>query len=157
MIIAGTGSRPPSLGGYKLPNPIYCYVCQETEKILLNLKPDKIISGMALGYDQYLANIAIKLNIPFIAAIPFQGQDVKWPDSSRRIYNKLLTKAAEIVIVSEPGFSAKKLQIRNEWMVDHCDILLAAFDGSIGGTRNCVNYANSINKQVIRIDTNNVK
>lgn len=146
MIIAGTGHRPPKLGGYILPNPTYIKICQQTEKHLLDLKPEKIISGMALGYDQYLANIAIKLDIPFIAAIPFEGQEKKWPESSRQVYHKLLGKASEIVMISPPGYSAHKLQIRNEWMVDHCDILIGIWDGTAGGTANCIKYAQSKKK-----------
>jgi uncharacterized phage-like protein YoqJ len=154
MIIAGSGHRPSKLGGYNLPNPIYCYVCQQIEKVLLELKPEKVISGMCIGYDQYLANIAIKLKIPLLAAIPFEGQEKKWTTSYQRIYNKLLSKASEIVIVSPPGYSAEKMQIRNEFMVDRCDILLACWDRSAGGTGNCVKYAQSVKKteEIIFID-----
>ena len=154
MIIAGTGHRPPKIGGYNLPNPTYNYICQETEKILLELKPEKVISGMALGYDQYLANIAIKLNIPFIAAIPFQGQEKKWPPSSQNIYKKLISKAYDIVYVSSPGYTMEKMQIRNMWMVDQCDILIGIYDGSAGGTGNCIAYAKSLGKEILIINPN---
>lgn len=49
MIVAFTGHRPDKLGGYKLPNPTYVKVCQQIETKLVELKPEKIISGMALG------------------------------------------------------------------------------------------------------------
>lgn len=152
MIIAFTAHRPTKLGGYRLPNKTYIYVCQQIEKILKELKPEKIISGMALGGDQYVANIAIKLGIPFIAAIPFIGQEKVWTESSKRTYKALLNKASEQVIVSEGEYSAHKLQIRNEWMCDHADKLIAIFDGTPGGTANCVNYAKSIGKDIIVID-----
>ena len=47
MIVAFTGHRPQKLGGYKLPNPTYIKVCQEIESTLKELKPEKVISGMA--------------------------------------------------------------------------------------------------------------
>ena len=50
------------------------------------------------------------------------------------------------------GYAGYKLQKRNEWMVDHCDILIAVWDGTSGGTANCVNYAQSVNKEKIFID-----
>lgn len=152
MIIAVTGHRANKLGGYKLPNPTYIKVCQEIEKNLLKLKPDKVISGMALGADQYFAYVAHKLNIPFIAAVPFIGQESAWPNQSQITYNKLIKFASEVVIVSPGEYSAHKMQIRNEWMVDHCDILLAIWDGSAGGTANCINYAKLKNKSIIYID-----
>lgn len=152
-VIGGTGHRPSKIGGYILPNPTYNYICQQAEKILLQEKPDKVISGMALGFDMWLANIAIKLGIPFIAAVPFMGQDSKWPFESRKIYKILLAKAAEVVIVSEGEYSAKKLQIRNEWIVDHCNLLLACYNNDeTGGTANCVKYAEKIGREICIIN-----
>jgi uncharacterized phage-like protein YoqJ len=43
--------------------------------------------------------------------------------------------------VSPGGFTSYAMQIRNEWMVDHCDLLVALWDGSPGGTGNCIRYA----------------
>lgn len=147
MIVSFTGHRPDKLPnketGYKLPNPTYIHVCQQLEKTLLDLKPEKAITGMALGIDQWAANICIKLGIPFVAAIPFLGQEKAWPEKSQKTYRALLKKAAEQVIVCEGSYAPAKMQIRNEWMVDHCDTLIAVWDGSSGGTGNCVRYAKS--------------
>lgn len=154
MIIAFTGHRPDKLGGYNLPNPTYIKVCQAIDAALREFKPEKVISGMALGIDQWAANIAIRLNIPFIAAIPFAGQEGKWPPASQKAYNLLLKRAAEQVIVCPGSYEIQKMQIRNEWMVDRCDKLIAVWDGSKGGTGNCVEYAKSVNKDIFRIDLN---
>ncbi len=154
MIVAFTGHRPDKLGGYDLPNPTYISVCQKIEAALKELKPEKVISGMALGIDQWAAHIATKLGIPFIAAVPFIGQDGKWPTQSRKIYKILLAKASETVVVSEGAYSAAKLQIRNEWMVYQLgqdDKLIAVWDGTKGGTGNCVAYAESKKKTIYRI------
>ncbi len=153
MILGITGHRPPKLGGYNLNgNPIYKKVCREMEKIFVDLNPEKIISGMALGLDQWAAFIAIKTNIPFVAAVPFEGQEIKWPPASQELYHKLLNKASAIVFTSSGHFSAGKMQIRNQWIVDYSDKLLAVWDGSPGGTNNCINYAKSVKKEIIRID-----
>jgi uncharacterized phage-like protein YoqJ len=156
MIIAVTGHRPNKLPnketGYKLPNPTYIYVCQQLEKMLLDLKPEKVISGMALGVDMWFAHIAYKLGIPFLAAVPFEGQEKAWPQASQSIYKLLLNKAVERVVVCEGGYSADKMQLRNELMCDKADLLICVWDGSNGGTGNCVRYAESIGKKIIRID-----
>lgn len=73
MIVSFTGHRPDKLGGYKLPNPTYLKVCRDINWLLKELNPEKIISGMALGVDQWAAHIAYKLGTPFVAAIPFEG------------------------------------------------------------------------------------
>ena len=84
--------------------------------------------------------------------IPFEGQEKAWPQSSQKIFNSLVAKAAEKVIVSPGGYSAYKMQVRNEWMVNQCDTLIAVWDKSPGGTANCVAYAKNINKHIIYID-----
>jgi uncharacterized phage-like protein YoqJ len=144
MIVAFTGHRPNKLGGYDLPNPTYIKVCQEIEKNLKALNPDKVITGMALGVDQWAANIAHKLNIPFIAAVPFKDQESRWPQKSQKIYAKLIGLASEVIIVSPGTYSYEKMQIRNKWMVDNCNKLIAVWDGTTGGTGNCVEYAKSV-------------
>lgn len=154
MILALTGARPNKLGGYKIPNPVFNKLCKTTEKFFLDHKPEKIISGVALGFDSYGAKIAIKLGIPFIAAVPFTGQEKMWPKESQEDYHNLLKKAAEIVIVSEGGYSVEKMQIRNQWMVDNSDRLLGAWDGTPGGTKNCLDYAKKVKREtyIIRVD-----
>jgi len=153
-ICSFTGHRAnkPCMGGYIVPNPIYIKICQLTKQILLELKPEKCISGMALTYDQYAANLCINMKIPFIAAIPFIGQESQWPKDSQIIYNKILDKAVEKVIVSPGGYTAAKMQIRNQYMVDNSDVLIALWDGSKGGTGNCVEYAESIGRKIVRIN-----
>lgn len=155
MIVAFTGHRPDKLGGYKLPNPTYIKVCKEIDKLLRELKPEKVITGMALGVDQWAAMVAHKLGIPFLAAIPFEKQELKWPEESQKTWRLLRKLASEEVIVSPGGYSADKMQIRNQWMVDHCDKLIAIWDGTSGGTENCINYAKSIEKEIIFIDPRN--
>jgi uncharacterized phage-like protein YoqJ len=152
MIVAFTGHRPDKLGGYKLPNDIYIKVCREIDKALKELKPEKVITGMALGVDQWAAMIAYKLGIPFLAAIPFENQESKWPEKSQKTYRVLRKLAAEEVIISEGSYSIDKMQTRNVWMVDNCEKLIAVWDGTKGGTGNCVEYAKSLNKDIYYIN-----
>jgi uncharacterized phage-like protein YoqJ len=146
MIVAGTGHRPPKLGGYGAS------VARELQHLavaeLSALKPREVISGMAVGWDQALARAAIELNLPWHAYIPFVGQERLWPTATQAAYRDLLARAATVVICSPGGYSAYKMQIRNERMVDDCDTLLALWDGSEGGTANCVNYAHSVGRTV---------
>src|ERR1700722_15037804 len=148
MIVSFTGHRPSKTGGYNTPNPTYNYICKELEKLLSELKPEKCISGMALGFDTYAAEVCIKLGLPFIAAVPFASQARIWPKTSQDKYEWLLKKASEVVIVSEGTYSVEKMNIRNHWMVEHADEVIACFDGTRGGTKNCVDYAISKAKRI---------
>ncbi|TIW05731.1 MAG: DUF1273 domain-containing protein [Mesorhizobium sp.] len=145
MIIAATGHRPPKLGGYG----------PAVRKDLLNLaidyleaeRPTSVISGMALGWDQAFAVAAVVCGVPFTAAVPFKGQHLRWPDESQRRFEWLLSEAATVHIVSDiPGDRA--MQKRNEWMVDRADKMCALWDGSWGGTFNCLRYAKKVQRPV---------
>lgn len=150
MIIAGTGHRPDKLGGYSEDN--YKILVSIGEKYLKMLMPTKVISGMALGWDQALAQAAINLKIPLVAAIPFSTQDKVWSDNSKKYYRELLCKATEIINVSDTDdYKLEYMQQRNVWMVDNCDILLAMFNGTQGGTENCLKYAETRNKKIINL------
>ena len=152
MIVCATGHRPNKLGGYGLD--VKTKLEQLAFTWLEEHKPDKAISGMALGWDQAFARAAIELNIPLVAAIPFTGQEQAWPDSSQKEWKRLVDAAYEVVIVSEGGYAAWKMQKRNEWMVDQSDMVLALWDGSSGGTCNCIKYANKVSRPISNLWTN---
>lgn len=179
MKIAITGHRPNKLGNdYDLTGPLIGTIRKKIYEVLRDCitsgYPDidnmrkqlTLITGMALGIDTLFAQLAIELDIPFIAAIPFAGQYRKWQESSVRIYHDILIKAQSIQVVDinknvnyseycklpETAFSNKKMQDRNIWMVDNCNLLIAVWDGSSGGTKNCVDYAMTTDKTVIRIN-----
>ena len=146
VIVAGTGHRPNKLGGYD--DRVFKRLVDLAKAIIKETKATKVISGMALGWDQALAQAAIELGIPFIAAIPFKGQESRWPTSSQKKYQEIIQKAEEIIIVCPGEYSPKSMQIRNEWMVDNCDLVIALWDGSSGGTGKCIRYEKSINKPI---------
>lgn len=152
MIIAFTGHRPNKLGGYFEPNPVSNRVKRALRAELEKLKPDRAITGMAQGVDQWAATICLLMGIPYVAAVPFVGQEMAWPESAKKRWRYLLGKAAEVVLVSEGFYNPSKMQKRNMWMVDHCDVLLAVWDGTAGGTANCVRYAEQKKKEIVQIN-----
>ncbi len=149
MIVAGTGHRPNKLGGYS--DEAFDLLVDIAIEYLQEFKPDKVISGMALGWDTALAYASLTLEIPYICAIPFKGQETMWPEKSQRLYKLLLSESSSVVYVCDDGFANYKMQKRNEWMVDNCDILLAMHDGSVGGTNNCIKYAVKNNKKIVNL------
>ena len=152
LVAAATGHRPDKLGNeWDLRGPISLRLYHDLVAFAEKHEPTKLISGMALGVDMLWAILGTKLGIPFIAAVPFEGQEKAWPYKSQQLYHKILAQASEVIYVCEPGYAPWKMQKRNEWMVDQCDILVAVWDGTNGGTANCYKYAESINKTIFRI------
>lgn len=156
MVITATGHRPTKL----FIGDIDPYG-QKAQDILMEFAVEKIrelgeidyhfISGMALGWDQAVARAALRLGFTFTAAIPFFGQESKWPKSSQREYRDLIHQAKEVVTVSDGRYAPWKMQVRNEWMVDRADVVLALWDGSNGGTANCVRYAEKNDANIINV------
>jgi uncharacterized phage-like protein YoqJ len=139
LTAAFTGHRPPKLGGYS--EKVDEQLIALASFILRETKPARVIVGMALGWDINVAYAAIKLHIPVIAAVPFKDQDRVWPEDSRTRYHMILQRCEEVHIVSPGSYASVKMQIRNEWMVDRCDYLISLWNGTHGGTGNCVQYA----------------
>ena len=153
MRVAFTGHRPDKLGGYDPGNTVRVAVKKALADVLTSLKdPDLVcLSGMALGFDQDAAAVCISLGVPFIAVVPFVGQDATWPFSSRKVYRDLLDHAQSEVVVCPGGYAPFKMQKRNEYLVDNSDLLIACWDGSPGGTANCVHYAEKVGREVKRL------
>lgn len=156
MIIAFTGHRPDALGGYSADNPVKVRVKAAIRTALTQLRSahgDDLrgISGMALGVDQWAAEVCIELKVPFTAAIPHDNQDERWLWGARAAYRELLTRAMAAIVVSPGPYAGYKLLKRNVWMVDQCDALLAVLQGTTGGTAKTVAYAESQGKPVTRL------
>jgi uncharacterized phage-like protein YoqJ len=150
MMIAGTGHRPDKLGGYgrEAHERLVAIACAGLGDIIGDVTG--VISGGALGWDQALADAALRLNLPLTMALPFEGFECKWPKESQEFLHSLLNPA-DVVFVCDPGYAAWKMQHRNKWMVDNCDTVLALWNGTDGGTANCIRYANKVNKPIINL------
>jgi uncharacterized phage-like protein YoqJ len=138
MIIAGTGHRPSYFPIENEYNESDKWVVKLKENLLQSLeedKPDLIISGMAIGWDTFIAETALELRIPLNCYIPFNGQESKWPKHVQIRYGKILEKANEIIYLSET-YSKIAFFKRDKAMVDACDKLYALLDPSVktGGT-----------------------
>lgn len=138
-IICATGHRPEKLGGYD--ERIADTLMRVAREALEARKPDQVISGMALGWDTAVARAAAAMGLPFVAAVPFVGQEAHWGPQDVVRYQLLLSLAHQVVVVTPGAYAPEKLQLRNEWMVNHSDKVLALFNGTPGGTANCIRYA----------------
>lgn len=149
QIICGTGHRPSKLGGYGFfaQSLLIDFATFQLDR----LKPKLVISGMALGWDQALAAAAWTLKIPYNAYIPFIGQEFMWPEESQKRYEELLKGAASVVNSCGEGYAAWKMQKRNEDMVNASDLVLALWNGTTGGTSNCVSYASKNGVEILNV------
>lgn len=164
-----TGHRPKShWGTYDETDPRIQKVKQALAHLVATLQAQdgytRFITGMAIGVDTWFAEAVLQVkdygrDIELIAAVPFEGQEQAWPSSTQKRYHSILDRCDDVQVIDEfvdhqlgPGYHPAKMQLRNEWMVDHSSLTIAVWNGNDGGTGNCVAYAKRRNNQLIVID-----
>lgn len=134
MKICVTGHRPNKMYGYDIYNKQWTELKEKFKSLLKENNCNEAITGMALGVDTIFALAVLELkeegyDIKLHCAIPCKNHSCKW------------------IKESKPWI----MQKRNEYMVDLADKVIAVWDGSKGGTGNCVRYAEKCGKEIIRI------
>ena len=171
MIIAFTGHRPDKLWGYNNPAAylrLENFLFSICEYLAIQYGAVAFISGMAIGVDMCAAKACLRLrdkypHIKVIAAVPFTGQEKKWPSNTQSEYIGILKKVDKVVIVDQqvpyqvPGqkvgvYHPAKMDMRNRFMVDYCDLLIGIYKGGGGGTKNCLDYAAKVKRKVVVYD-----
>ena len=113
------------------------------------------ICGMAMGCDMYFCEEVIRLrnrhrDITLEAALPCENQATKWPEYMRSRYFELVSQCDYETLVSRKYTSDCMLK-RNRYMVNHSSVLIAVFDGVLGGTMHTINYAKKKGLEIIEI------
>ena len=155
MRVMVTGHRPNKLGGHG-SSPMRSWVVSSLRLVLEGLQRREagveVITGMALGVDQWWALEALALGIPVHAYLPCDQMDTVWWEESRRVFHDILAQCSTKRIVSPGPYVAWKMQQRNRAMVDAADLCVAVWDGTPGGTHNCVQYARKVELPIIRLE-----
>ncbi|NFI09711.1 DUF1273 domain-containing protein [Clostridium botulinum] len=173
MIVCFTAHRPHLLYGYELSNKKYQLLAKKIREICIMLierySVDTFITGGALGGDTVAFFVVENLKIRYpciknILAIPFKNQPNKWNDIDRERYRRMLNLADELVYVDaldrykiskieKDTYNIRKLQVRNRYMVDCSNYVIAIYNGNCkGGTYNCIQYAKKQNKTIITLN-----
>jgi len=137
----------------------------------------KFIVGGAIGIDQLAFSICEELKqeakeheictIKLEIAIPFEKQASKWYKRDVDRYELQKQQADTVTFVDTvEGYEFKgvavgeyhpaKMMIRNRYMVNNSDIVIAVWNGSKGGTANCVNYAKKQGKEIVIINPDEI-
>lgn len=159
-----TGPRPDKLGWeYHMSGPYSQALIWRFKLILGHYKPVLGISGGALGVDLIFAFACLEMGIKVLLAIPFEGHGDTWAQESVAYYKLIAENPLTTTYVVTAGpYANWKYQVRNEWMVDKLktgDYATVVWDGSPGGTANCVKYLEQkVNSEyIIKLDPKTVK
>jgi uncharacterized phage-like protein YoqJ len=142
--LAFTGHRPD-----KIERSLIEVRCGLVHYLTL-FRPDEAITGMADGFDTEAALTCLELDIPLVAAVPFRSHHSY---VNNEVYMFILTQCRRVVYVHEGHETHYPwlFQKRNVWMVDNSTRLATCWDGSSGGTANCVRYAKKVGRKMDRV------
>lgn len=165
-----TGHRPSKLpGGYDYMSKENIKLKYKIENIILELiagGTKRFLCGGAIGVDQMACEILLDLrdngcDIYIELAIPFKEQYIKWQTENKQIHQNHIDRVDKVTYVdciqeyqctnNIGKYDVRKLNLRNRYMVDNSDIIIAIWNGESGGTADCVKYATRKNKKIITI------
>ncbi len=140
--VAFTGNRkliaPQGVRVSNLKLEIYKHTYALIEKAYLNGKR-QFLSGMAQGFDMIAAQAVLKLrgtydDVELIAVIPFECQADNFNYEDQRNYDRILDEADQVIVTSPTYSGAKVYYIRNNYLADNANYIIAYSDGNGRGT-----------------------
>ena len=103
------------------------------------------ITGMAMGTDIWAAEIVLERkktngDLHLICALPHPNFESRRSITEKMRFNKIIKKADLVKEINNHYFTGC-YQVRNEWMVDRSNLVIAVFNGQKSGTKNTIDYA----------------
>ena len=125
---------------------------ERIEYLITQQSVTHFITGMALGVDLFAAEIVLQLkqkypHIQLECAIPCEFQSKRWSKSLQNRYEMILSQC-DTQTVLQKYYTPNCMLKRNQYMVDHADIVLVIWNGTPGGTEKTIQYAQQQNKRV---------
>jgi len=113
------------------------------------------ICGMANGADMYFGEAVVALRsehpeVTLEAAIPYEGQAGQWTAQQRKRYDRLAAECDYQTVVQH-DYTPDCMMRRNRYMVDASSMLIAAYNGTPGGTQATLLYAIRSGLQIIEL------
>jgi uncharacterized phage-like protein YoqJ len=113
---------------------------------------DTFYCGMAIGFDLIAASalLELKKEYPFVklvACIPCQGQEKYYVDEYKQMYYDVLSNCDEVNVLAKNYYKGC-MHVRDNYMVDNCDAVIAYMYEESGGTHYTVKYAEKKNKLI---------
>lgn len=156
-----TGHRPQYLPFWYSENSIDCLKIKNILKktIVQLIKKNEVnhfISGMALGIDQYAAEIVLELKkqypqITLECAMPCETQAIKWTEEQRDRYFSIIKRCDKETLLQKQ-YTSDCMQKRNEYMVKNSAFIIAVGNRKPSGTYETIKHAKLLGKYIIIID-----
>lgn len=155
LIIAGTGHRPKYCPcKYKNNHPWLISLKKRLENYLIEMgfgDTNRIIrAGGAIGWDTWLAQVALELDLILHLYLPFKDQGKEWPSDSRKEYERIKGEASKIIYTSE-NYHPQVFFDRDLAMITGADKVVSLLDPKVnsGGTFYTVGEAKKLGIDIV--------
>ncbi len=143
-----TGHQPFILGGYG--EDVAERLTAFAREWLELGRPKEVISGLAAGWDTAVAEAAVEVSVPLVAALAFRAQADHWPPAARAQFERLVAASSEVYLHA-PEKCAGVWTARDHWVLERSDVVLALWSGIEGGTGRAVRKAGELGRPVINV------
>lgn len=153
MIICGTGHRPSYCPcGYDDKHSWLLDLKKRTAEQLKKGEVKEVIAGGAIGFDTWLAEVAIEQKIPLTLILPFKGQELAWPRVSQLRYHEIIEAAARVTFLHS-SYCREAFHDRDRAMVDAAETVYALWNPEVknGGTYYTVQYTLKNKKPLVNL------
>lgn len=114
------------------------------------------LCGMARGADFYFCEAVLALRqrhggVTLEAVIPCEEQAARWGERDRERYFALVARCDRETVIQRHYDRGCMLR-RNRYLVDHAEMLIAVYDGMLGGTMYTIAYAMKQGREIVTLD-----
>lgn len=144
-----TGHRPEKLPWRRDESDPRCLALKERLAAAVEDAYDRgmrhFLCGMARGADFYFCDAVLELRerrsgVTLEAVIPCEEQAARWSERERERWFSLVERCDGETMLQHHYDKGCMLR-RNRYLVDHSSMLIAVYDGMLGGTMYTLSYA----------------
>lgn len=161
-----TGHRPNKLPWLYNEEDRECLKFKQVlaQEILATIEDgyDYFICGGAQGMDTWSAELVLYLrdsfkHIKLEIAVPCQGQESLWPRKTQERYYSILKEADKVTMCSTEHYRPQLMFLRDMYMVNKAEKLIALYEGSSGGTAHTIGLASKKGLHIIKFNSMGLK
>lgn len=155
-----TGHRPEKLPWHNHEDDPRCVALKQRLSAAVEDAYEKgmrhFMCGMAQGADFYFCEAVLALRerrggITLEAVIPCEEQAARWKERDRERYFSLVARCDYETMVQRHYDRGCMLR-RNRYMVDRSGLLIAVYDGLLGGTMYTITYAMKKGLEIVTLE-----
>lgn len=123
---------------------------------LLDQGFDTFLCGMADGFDLMAGMAVVRAmsrhdNIRLVAVIPYRNHIYSIDPDGQTDYRTILDAAKQSIYIADSYLGPQLYLRRNDYIVDHSDLIVCYFDGQKGGTAYTIARARKAHRRIINL------